>query len=441
MRRAFELLFRGILRIFFRRIEIVGEDKVPRSGPTVLVLNHPNALVDPGIVLCFAPRPASFLAKSTLFDMPVVGWLVRLFDSVPVYRREDAADPAKNRRTFEMARKLLSGGGLLALFPEGISHSEPNLMPLKTGAARIALGAASVAGEAVTIVPAGLFFTDKARFRSEALLVYGEPIQADPVELDHAQEPPRDAARALTDRLAVALETVTLQADAVDALTLVARAERVYAAGEHDSLHGAWALRRQFLDGYTTLRETEPATIAAIVADIAAVEADCASMGLDPKHLDPDDFRVGRAFAYAARAIVGLGVLAPLAVLGFGLNAAPYRLVGILSVRYAREEDDMVATAKVLGSMMFFPLFWALAAGAAAWVGGPTAGVVTLVAGPVTGLAILTFSEWFGAAITAGRGLLAFTRRRTAYDDVRGRQIAIRERINSLASRLAEPPL
>ena len=437
MRRGFEAFFRSILRIFFRRIEIVGEDKVPRSGPTVMVLNHPNALVDPGIVLCFSPRPVSFLAKSTLFKMPVVSLLVKLFDSVPVYRRSDAADASKNRETFETARRILFSGGVLALFPEGISHSEPNLQPLKTGAARIALGAASLAGEPVTIVPAGLFFTDKSRFRSEALLVYGEPLSAHPVDLDEAQEPSRADARALTDRLAVALESVTLLADEVEALALVARAQRLYEAGEADTLHDSFELRQRLLDGYVALRSAEPDTLQALVDDIDSLESDCLSLGLDPRQLDPSDFSAGRVLAYAARAGVGLGVLFPIAALGFGLNYAPYRLVGILSVRFAREEDDMIATAKVLGSLMFFPLFWALAAVGLWFAAAPWAAAAALVLGPVTGLAVLVFSERFGSAISAARGLAVFTRRREAYNDVVSRQAAVRERINALARQLS----
>lgn len=440
MRRGFELFFRGILRIFFRRIEIVGEDRIPTSGPTVVVLNHPNALVDPGLVLCFSPRPVSFLAKSTLFTMPVVSVLVKAFDSVPVYRRKDAADPAKNRETFDVARRILSGGGMLALFPEGISHSEPNLQPLKTGAARIALGAASAGGEPVTIVPAGLFFTDKTRFRSEALIYYGEPLEAEPVELDESMEPPRAAARELTDRLADALESVTLQADEVEALSIVARAERLYGAGEHDTLHESFAVRRQFLAGYGRLMRDDPETLAALTRDVQALEDDCATLGLDPKHLDPKDFRRRRVLVYTLRAVVGLSVLLPLAVAGFVLNFLPYKIVGPLAVRYAREEDDMVATGKVLGSMLFFPAFWLIWAGVATGFVGPLAGVGLLLLGPLSGWAVLAFAEWFGDAMTAARALAVFRRRREAYERVQGQQRAIRDRINSLASRLRELP-
>ena len=149
LRRVITVVLRFALRIFFRRVEVVGREHVPRRGACLFVLNHPNALVDPAFLLCFAPRRVSFLAKSPLFRMPVVGFFVRALDSIPVYRKQDEGEDAssRNRETFERSAGLLRRGGTLAICPEGASHSEPYLLPLKTGAARIALGAASVRDE------------------------------------------------------------------------------------------------------------------------------------------------------------------------------------------------------------------------------------------------------------------------------------------------------
>ena len=80
------------------------------------------------------------------------------------------------------------------LFPEGVSHNSPKLLPAKTGAARIALGAVSIdsGGEPLDlrIVPVGLFYTSKTTFRSEALLHFGESFRVEPVVLDDNGQPP-----------------------------------------------------------------------------------------------------------------------------------------------------------------------------------------------------------------------------------------------------------
>src|ERR1044071_5932636 len=59
------------LRLFFRRIETGREGLIPESGALVFVLNHPNGLIDPALVFAALPRRISFLAKSTLFRVPV----------------------------------------------------------------------------------------------------------------------------------------------------------------------------------------------------------------------------------------------------------------------------------------------------------------------------------------------------------------------------------
>jgi 1-acyl-sn-glycerol-3-phosphate acyltransferase len=133
IRRIIVALVRLALRIYFKRIEVAGLEHVPLDTPVIFVLNHPNALVDPVFLLCLAPRQVSFLAKAPLFRMPVLGYLVRELDSLPVYRRQDEGeDVTRNQETFIAARKLLERGGTIGICSEGVSHDEPGLKPIKT---------------------------------------------------------------------------------------------------------------------------------------------------------------------------------------------------------------------------------------------------------------------------------------------------------------------
>ena len=361
---AIRALLALTLRVFFRRIEVRGVDQVPRTGPVIFVLNHPNGLIDPVFLLCLAPRPVSFVAKAPLFRMPVIGALVRAFGSLPVQRRQDEASGVDNAATFARARELLLGGGSLAIFPEGASHSDPRLRPLKTGVARIALGTAL---PGLRIVPAGLYYTDKATFRSEALLHFGEPLAVPPAPLGERGDPPEDAVRALTSAIERRLADVTLQADEADALALIARAERVFsaAAGERD-LDLELALRRRFIAGYGYLRAHEPATLAALVARLDAYEAELHRLGLTPEHPEPERLRGAVILRVGLGSALVLALLAPLALLGSALHLPAYRAIGALARRFAGGEDDLLATIKVLGSLLLFPLTWALAALAAA---------------------------------------------------------------------------
>jgi glycerol-3-phosphate O-acyltransferase / dihydroxyacetone phosphate acyltransferase len=193
-------IFSVALRLFFRRIETVDRELAPKDEPLIFVMNHPNGLIDPALVFVALPRKISFLAKSTLFRLPVISFLLKTVDALPLYRKVDAGeDVSKNSQTFEVCRELLRKGGAIALFPEGISHNSTKLLPMKTGTARIALGAISVEQGAppidLKIIPVGLFYTSKTTFRSEALLHFGEPLEIAPVALDADGQPPRHAVR------------------------------------------------------------------------------------------------------------------------------------------------------------------------------------------------------------------------------------------------------
>ena len=320
MRSALRYFFALVLRIFFRRIEISGAEHVPSVGPVLFVLNHPNGLIDPGFLLCLAPRRVSFLAKAPLFRMPVVGWLCRTFQAIPVHRRQDAgSDPAQNRETFEAARRVLAGGGAIAIFPEGTSHNDPQLRPFKTGAARIGLGAAAALGAGTTpirIVPAGLYYRAKQTFRSAALLHYGEPFEVPSITLAPGAEPPAEAVLALTERIGKALAELTLQAERVEALALVARAQRIFStADEPPSAPAPLAqeleVRRRFVLGYRLLRERWPDRFTAVQARIDRYESALQAAGLDPRHLTPRTYTFARVLRYVVQSVLVFALLLP----------------------------------------------------------------------------------------------------------------------------------
>ena len=400
-----------ILRIFFPRIEISNIGRVPARGPVILVVNHPNGLIDPLFLLCLSPRPVSFLAKAPLFDMPVIGWFVKTLGSIPVYRRQDEGFVSeKNRQTFDRARAILAGGGVIAVFPEGASHDDPKLRPLKTGAARIALGANAAAGAGdapLSIAPMGIYYTAKGIFRSEALLYFGQPIAVAPTSLDANGEPPPDEVRRLTDQIESALSDVTLQADEHEALALVARAEQLFSADEPTSgepLAHQFELRRRFLAGYSTVRARAPERLASLTARITRYEAELAQAGVDRDTLTPQtagpSARVSGLLKTLALSILAL----PVALIGTIINYPAYRLVGFIATGLSRGDEGMVATIKLLAGSLLFPVTWIAVAVAVGISRGLELGIISLAVAALSGYAALLFFEHmdeFRAGLTA----------------------------------------
>ncbi len=297
-RQLFHLFISVALRLFFRRIEVVGVEKVPKKGAIIFVLNHPNGLVDPGIVFVSLSRRVSFLAKSTLFDIPVGGYLLRLIEALPVFRRIDAGtDQKKNQFTFENCEELLARGRCIAVFPEGISHNETKLLPIKTGTARIALGALAVGKDnnelvknGLKIMAVGLYYTSKTSFRSEALIRYGEIFDVEPATLDENGEPPRDEVIELTKKIELALNNATLNLENTNELETVIKAEALFSS-VYENLIFKETLTQSFLrlqnlaEKYKLLEQNDPEKIEKLREKVEKYENNLQKSGLTAESL------------------------------------------------------------------------------------------------------------------------------------------------------------
>ena len=379
-RRIVTAFLRFAVRVFFRRIEIVGLDRIPAGEAVVFAVNHPNGLVDPLFLLCFAPRAVSFLAKAPLFGYPIIGWFVKAFDTIPVYRKQDKST-GTNAETFEKARATLQQGGSIAIFPEGTTHSDPQLRELKTGAARIALGA----NLDVAVVPTGIYYTSKHAFRSSALVMFGAPIRVAPVPVDEQGEPPPDEVETLTTAIDYGLDQVTLQADSHAALDLIARAEDIFTADDDQPLAEELDLRRRFIEGYRFLRRRDPMRLLRLQSSIAQFEAELRRARFDVHELKP---RIDWL------AVIRTLVLLPLALAGAIVTYPTYRLVGVLANRFAKGEGSMIATMKFLGALGLYPLTFIALAILTGWRFGVGAGLASLVVLPLLGyIALRVFEE------------------------------------------------
>src|SRR5262245_53156550 len=202
-------LARLLVRIFYRRVDVVGLEHVPPRGALLVAPAHPNCLVASLPILATRPRRMVPVAAAPQFHWPLFGTILRLLGALPAHRRQDAAgrQPEGNAGTLAAAVATLQQGGAILLFPEGTSHPEPRLLPLKTGAARMVLGAAvSGAGPLdVTLLPIGLLYHRPATFRAGTALVrIGRPVPFRDL-LDPDGPVPSGAVHALTAPLADAL--------------------------------------------------------------------------------------------------------------------------------------------------------------------------------------------------------------------------------------------
>ena len=391
------------------------------AGPLLVVANHPNSLLDPIMVFRATGRVARPLAKAPLFEHPLVGPMLRALGGLPVFRRQD--DPAlmeRNEGTFDAAIAALHAGEAVQIFPEGITHSEPGLAPLRTGAARIALLAEARAGWrlGLRILPVGLTYRRKTLFRGRAAALLGQPLTIEGMAERWAADP-EGAVRELTATVTAALEAVTLNLTHHEDAELVDAAERLHAserghAGPREArdLAARVPRMRRFAEGLAWLRAHDPERHRRLAARVRRYARLAGGLGAGEGDV-PTRYRGGEVARWLVREGGALLLGLPLAAAGTAFWYLPY-LGPRLLLRLARPHHEAVSSYKLSAAVVLFPL-WLAAWTALAWRwGGSAWGVAVLVAAPLTGLAAIA---WMDRAARvredAGLFLRVLLRRRT----------------------------
>ncbi len=348
----------------------------------MLVANHPNMLIDGLVLGASCRRTIHFLGKSTLFSVPGLAWLLRNGGVLPVYRRRDGSSTDKNDQTFAACFELLESGGVIGIFPEGTSHSELRMLSFKTGAARIALGAAARCNCTIQIVPCGIWYLDKSRRGSDCLVVYGKPIPVTTPDFETEQEQ-REAVRTLTDAAENSLRALLIELDDERQAWMLELLVGITSGQRDDtSLKDQYEFARQVLEGYRAFEERQPEQIARFVSELEEYGLLLEHLGLKPHQVS---WRIGRvtAFALFVFHVVRLIVGAAPALAGWVVTALPTLVNRMLAAVLGQDEEE-IATYLLLGGMLTYGLWYAgLAVGAVSGFGW--GGLVVLLVGPLLG--------------------------------------------------------
>ena len=436
MKRAVAGLVRLLVDLFYRRVEVTGLDDVPSEGPVLFVANHVNGLVDPMLVLRIVERPVVFVAKSTLWKIPLLRTVLDLLGCVPVVRRgeEDRENSSKgearNRGSFEKLAAVLGEGGAVLIFPEGRSHSDPRLSEMKTGAARVLL----LSKKTPAVVPIGLWFTKKEEFRSEVLVRIGPPV-APPEE--HSVE-------AWTEAIERGLLGVTLNADDWEDHEVVAAVEALYGKsvdknfleGEEGlgSVGRSFRVRQLLLAARGVLERTHPGGVGSLARRALAFNRLLGKIRLSSGALEnPPPARVILWNTCKALFFILFGF--PVAVLGVVAWWVPYRLCGAIANRVpgASAHRDQIALYKLVAGTVLFPLFLALETAAVWSVAGALWAGLAFAVLPFAGFSSLFFFEYASWRERQARELLALAFRPGGIARLRVRRDALVAECDRLA--------
>ena len=368
--------------VFYHSYEVTGNDKLPNNQGIILCVNHVNALIDAAVLQASTDKEIRTLARDGLFKNPFLKPILNMVGSVPIYRREtEQSDTSKNQDTFARCYELLANNETLVIFPEGQSHSKSFVQDIKTGAARMALGAIQANGVAPIVIPVGMTFHRQKSFRTEVLVSYGEPINL--TVPDNMTE--YDAVRLITDRVKKGIEKVTLNTNTWKDLAFVKRLERFFSQ-HHETMEDdlsnknettnrhvnatealstprlklseRFHVLQQLIEAQDLLIEHEPDKIRSLMSKLRVFEKLCDVCGMQHLH-HSKRYQPVLFTLYILRILAILLIGFPIALWGLINSIIPYALTQFFTKKLTRKVDQHDTTWVMLG-MLFFGIFWGL---------------------------------------------------------------------------------
>lgn len=354
---------------YFKTYKIDGKENIPKKGPFIFVANHPSAFMDPLAVATAIKEPVYFIAAAEYIGKGIKGWFFKTFlHMIPVYRRKTLPnDTHKNKDMFATCYTHLGKGNSLLIFPEGVSITERKLKEIKTGTARIALGAERLHNFKLNlaIVPIGLNYSSPHEWRSDLYVKIGTPIYLDDFSTI-SDENEIENVKKLTAQLQTELEKLVVHTASEDEEVMLEKLDQIYSNDLKeefsialDELDEEFSIHKDFAAAISYFKESKPSIykttenkIDAYLGKLNAYNLTDQDIGQFKKRLS-----IRRTFSFV------LG--APLFIIGYVLNVIPYKLVVFFHSRLKLDETFNGSMALALGFILF--LSWYSGATVALW--------------------------------------------------------------------------
>ena len=334
--------------------------------------------------------PVYFLANAKLWKYRAMVPLLNASGAVPVYRREEYGENADNSDAFEKIYELLEAGECIGIFPEGVSHVESQLVQLKTGTARVALTVTDRGKVSVPIIPVGLNYIRRHRFRSQAYIVFGEAIEINEQWLTRFREDAKEAAIDLTDLLAEMLRAQTVNAPDWHTFRVTQTARRLYKPATAQLTPGQYVeLNRRFVEQY--IKDKDDPEIVQLTEDLENYQARLDLLGLKDYQLRKAVTPTVAVRKIAQRSLKLLFLL-PFALPGAILHLPIGWAAAAVGERFSYEQDD-IATLKTFAAVLLLPLLYIAIAIAIGMSAGLWWGIALLVLLPLSFVASVHLIE------------------------------------------------
>ncbi|MCH7494689.1 MAG: 1-acyl-sn-glycerol-3-phosphate acyltransferase [Candidatus Marinimicrobia bacterium] len=398
-----KLLLRLAVDLFFDEVEVRHAEHVPKQGPLIIAANHPSSIMDAMILGVKTPRKIHYIGHAGLFSNFVKRKFLYAMGIIPVYRKEENPEQMdKNVDMFRAAYKILEDGKCIGIFPEGTSQTGRKVHKLKTGMARIALGAEKQNDFALglSIVPLGLYFTARHRFRSNVLLNFGKPITVSDYRDDYENDE-YEGVHTLTERISDELGKLTLNIKKDGLNDFVTDLEKIYRAGlksdleeeeiliSDDEVFKDMFLSQQLADAVEYYMETKPDEVIALMKEVKNYRLKLDRLQLHDSMLQSDTKSAKvrkRSWKVAFWGVIGF----PVWVAGVITNYIPYKFAEQLGKKIGYDKTK-TSSVLMIGGGLGFIIYYAIET-YVIWTNfGLIPGLLFLVSVPFLGFGALAY--------------------------------------------------
>ncbi len=353
------------VRVFFRSIVIRNKEVIPAQGPLLVLANHPSTFMDPIVIATILNRKVFFLGKGELFKSKFAKWFLPKLNIIPVYRKQD--DPSqmsKNEETFIKCYEHLENNGAILMFPEGISITERKLRPIKTGAARIVLGAEARNDFklGIHIINIGLNYADPHRFNRDLFINIHKPINVSDYKLEYVQDT-FSGAKSLTTEITKQLEKLIIAIEDNKTDELVNNIETLYKSYlskerglKENEQDGEFIITKNIVETVNYFLETDSIRVEIMRSRIKTYFKNLNELNLHDSDVAPNHNQ--KSFlSNSLKSMLIIFAGFPFYLYGLLNNCLPFEIPGWLARKISKEKEFRGAIGMV-GGMFTFLIFY-----------------------------------------------------------------------------------
>lgn len=346
---------------FFKRITIRNKELIPAQGPLMILANHPSTFMDPIVITTILKREVYYLAKGELFKSKFASWMLPKLNMIPVYRKQDDPNQMdKNKDTFKKCFEHLEKGGAILMFPEGTSITERKLRPIKTGAARIVLGAEerNDFNLGVKVITIGLNYENPHRFNRTLFVNIDKPIEARDFKDDY-QLNNITGCEKLTEQIRQQLEALIISIYDNQVNDLEAAVEHLYQSKLHKDLGirqkdnaAKFVLSKNITKSVAYFIEHKPAFAQEMHKRINDYLININRLGLTDNDLNKDN-KSKSFLSNTLKAFFTIILGFPVYVYGLINNYLPFEIPGLIAEKTIKQIEYRGPVAMVTGTFTF----------------------------------------------------------------------------------------